>query len=211
MSDNRNYIWSDQVSQRPEYATILEWIPEHARVIDLGCGNGSLLHLLKTRKQIVEFGIELAPSGVAACQQRGVDARVGRIDVPLDDVPDQSFDIAVCNVTLQMVMYPEVTLREMKRIAHQQIISFPNFAFVLNRLELLFAGRMPRWGLFGYAWYSTGHIHQFAIRDFRETARAVGLTIRASRYLSKFGALAKLAPNLLAQTALFRLEATQPD
>jgi len=206
MNDNRNYVWSEQPSQRPEYATMVEWVPAQARVIDLGCGNGSLLQLLKERKQIAEFGIELAPSGVAACGQRGIRARVGRIDVPLDDVPDQSFDVAVCNVTLQMVMYPEVTLREMKRIARQQIISFPNFAFVLNRFDLFFNGRMPRWGLFGYAWYSTGHIHQLAIRDFRETARALGLTIRASRYLSKFGALANLAPNLLAQTAIFALE-----
>ncbi len=208
MNDNRHYVWSAQASQRPEYATILDWVPAQSRVIDLGCGNGSLLQLLKEHKHITEFGIELAPSGVAACEQRGIRARIGRIDVPLDDVPDQSFDVAVCNVTLQMVVYPEVTLREMKRIARQQIISFPNFAFVLNRFDLLVNGRMPRWGLFGYTWYNTGHLHQFSLRDFRETVRALGLTIYASRYLSKFGALANLAPNLLAQTGIFLLKAT---
>jgi methionine biosynthesis protein MetW len=206
MNDNRNYAWDDKLSQRPEYPIIAEWIDDGARVIDLGCGNGSLLLMLKERKHISACGIELAESGVEVCRARGLSVRQGRIDVPLDDFTDDAFDVAVCNVTLQMVMYPEVTWREMKRIARRQIISFPNFAFALNRIDLLLNGRMPRWGMFGYTWYNTGHIHQFSVRDFRETARALGMNIRASRYLSKAGALANIAPNLFAQTAVFFLE-----
>ncbi len=205
MNDNRNYAWDEKQSARPEYPIIERWIPENARVIDLGCGNGSLLQLLQEKKNATGIGIEITPSGVAAARARGVDARAGRIDVEQREIADDAFDVAICNVTLQMVMYPEVTLREMKRIARQQIISFPNFAFALNRLELLLWGRMPRRMLFGYAWYNTGHIHQLSLRDFRATTAALGLEIRAAAYLSKLGALATLAPNLFAQTAIFLL------
>ncbi|MBI5652222.1 MAG: methyltransferase domain-containing protein [Chloroflexi bacterium] len=206
MNDNRNYVWDEQINARPEYPVIERWIADGARVIDLGCGNGSLLAFLKARKHISEFGIELAPSGVAACRQRGLNVRAGRIDVALADVADAAFDVAICNVTLQMVMYPEIVLKEMRRIARQQIISFPNFAFVLNRLDLLWFGRMPRWGLFGYAWFNTGHIHQLAINDFRATSGSLGLDIRAVVYLGKFGMFARVLPNLFAQTAIFLLQ-----
>ncbi|MBM3127919.1 MAG: methyltransferase domain-containing protein [Chloroflexi bacterium] len=207
-SDNREYVWSETRSARPEYPRIERWITPRARVIDLGCGNGSLLLLLKERKEVAGFGIELAPSGVAACRQKGLDVRQGRIDVALTDVADRSFDYAICNVTLQMVMYPEVTLREMRRIARYQIISFPNFAFFINRLELLLFGRMPRWGLFGYRWYDTGHIHQLSIADFCALARTFDLTIRQRAYLGKLGKLADLAPNFFAQTAILLLESS---
>jgi methionine biosynthesis protein MetW len=201
--DNRAYVWDRIVSIRPEYPYIERWIPAGARVVDLGCGNGSLLTLLKERKNVTELGIEIAPSGVAECRRRGLNAREGRIDVALTDIADQSFDYAICNVTLQMVLYPEVTLDEMRRVARQQIVSFPNFAFVVNRLELLLLGRMPHWGLFGYTWYNTGHIHQFSLGDFRALAHARGLTIRQSVFLGKF---ANFEPDLLAQTAILLLE-----
>ena len=205
MNDNRNYVWDEQISVRPEYPVIERWVTDGARVIDLGCGNGALLEFLKTRKHISEFGIELAPSGVAACRQRGLNARAGRIDVALDDVADAAFDVAICNVTLQMVMYPEIVLKEMRRVARHQIIAFPNFAFILNRLDLLLCGRMPRWGLFGYTWFNTGHIHQLSISDFRATIGSLGLTVRAAAYLGKFGILARARPNLFAQTAIMLL------
>ncbi|MCX7841307.1 MAG: methionine biosynthesis protein MetW [Anaerolineae bacterium] len=204
--DNRAYVWDETISTRPEYPYIERWITPGARVIDLGCGNGSLLLLLREKKNIIASGIELAPSGVAVCRARGLQVTQGRIDVPLDDIPDAAFDFAVCNVTLQMVMYPEVTLREMRRIARYQIVSFPNFAFVLNRLELLLLGRMPRTMLFGYTWYNTGHIHQLSIRDFLETITELGMVVRDRVWLGKLGRVCVLAPNLLTQTAIFLLE-----
>jgi methionine biosynthesis protein MetW len=123
----------------------------------------------------------------------------------LNEIPDASFDYAICNVTLQMVMYPEVTLREMKRIAQCQIISFPNFAFLLNRLELLLLGRMPRRMLSGYSWYNTGHIHQFSIRDFLVLSKESGLAITDAVYQSRLGGICRFWPNLLAQTAIMKL------
>src|SRR5207244_10604187 len=120
------------------------------RVIDFGCGNGSLLQYLFEKKQTIGMGLDYSESGIAICRQKGLSAEVGRIDEPLSRFKDGEFDFAVCNVTIQMCNYPEVLFREMVRVAKFQIVSFPNFAFVLNRMEMLLNGRMPRRMLFGY-------------------------------------------------------------
>lgn len=207
MRDNRNYVWdNEEISQRSEYSYIERWIPNSTKVIDLGCGNGSLLENLKEKKDASEFGIEISESGVAICKKKGLNVRQGRIDVELNDVSNNSFDFAICNVTIQMVMYPEITLKEMKRIARYQIVSFPNFAFLPNRLELLIKGRMPRRLLYGYNWYNTGHIHQLSIKDFKETISSLGLVIKESVYLGRFWKLKYIFPNLFASEAIFILE-----
>jgi methionine biosynthesis protein MetW len=206
MNENRRYEWTNRgLCERPEYAIIERWIRRGSKVIDLGCGNGSLLRILKERKGVAELGIELAPSGVEICRSHGLSVRQGPADVELPDVPTDGFDYAVCNVTLQMVMNPEVTLREMRRVARQQIVSFPHFAFLLNRLDMLFRGRMPRPLLFGYDWYSTGHIHQLSIDDFRGTIRSLGLVVQEAEYLGRLRPLVRLHPNLLAYEAIFLL------
>ena len=209
MNDNRNYSYGkdNQTCNRHEYLYIQRWVTEGAKVIDLGCGNGSLLSILKEKKGITEFGIEISESGVNACRTRGINARTGRIDVELTDIEDSSFDYAVCNVTIQMVMYPETLLKEMKRISKYQIISFPNFAYIFNRIELLLYGRMPRKLLGGYSWHDTGHIHQFSIKDFKDTiSNLTGLKINKSHYYGGLGKLNIMCPNLLASSAIFMTE-----
>ncbi|OGY86968.1 MAG: hypothetical protein A3G01_01640 [Candidatus Kerfeldbacteria bacterium RIFCSPLOWO2_12_FULL_43_9] len=96
---------------------------------------------------------------------------------------DKEFDYALCNVTIQMVMYPEVLLQEMKRIAKYQILSFPNFAFLPNRLDLLIRGRMPHFMIPSYKWYSTGHIHQLSINDFSDLCKELNLKILDSKHI----------------------------
>lgn len=165
MNDNRKYRYGlDSSGHRKEFKVIYDWIKPNSRVIDLGCGDGSLLALLK-HKNVIGEGRDISKSAVAATRKKVIRATVGRIDQKLP-YKDRKFDYAVCNVTLQMVMYPEVLLSEMKRISKRQIITFPNFGFLLNRLELLVYGRMPQFMLSGYKWYSTGHIHQLGIPDF---------------------------------------------
>ena len=89
MRDNRNYVWDDEeVSIRSEYLHIERWIPDGVKVIDLGCGNGSLLKILKEKKNIFESGIEISESGVVICKKKGLNVRQGRIDVKLNDIPD---------------------------------------------------------------------------------------------------------------------------
>ncbi len=167
MNDNRNYTYDVNSNiLREEYEIVAKWIPARSSVIDLGCGEGSLLSFLR-KKNISGVGVDVSSSGIKAAKEKNLNVHTGRIDVPLK-FKDKEFDFAICNVTLQMVMYPEVLLLEMKRIAKRQIVSFPNFAFVLNRLDLLINGRMPRPMMPGYQWNSTGHIHQLSISDFKD-------------------------------------------
>jgi methionine biosynthesis protein MetW len=208
VKDNRDYVWDkERESVRHEYPYIETWISEKAKVIDLGCGSGVLLQILKNSKHIEAAGVEISATGVEMCKEKNLGVSQGRIDVKLDRIPDGSYDFAICNVTIQMVMNPEVVLQEMKRIARFQVVSFPNFAFIWQRLDLLFAGRMPRRLLHGYDWYDTGHIHQLSIADFQRTAKAMGLTIRERIYFTGRRKMpCPIWPNMLATEGLFLLE-----
>lgn len=169
LNDNRAYDYSKHPHiWRSEYSVIADWLPNDAKVIDLGCGNGALAHYLMHEKSCDVVGVESSTTGVEQARSKGIRTYCDPIDRPLKNFKRGEFDYAVCNVTLQMVMYPEVLLDEMLRISHRQIISFPNFAFYKNRFELLVKGRMPRTQLFGYSWYNTGHIHQLSYEDFRD-------------------------------------------
>lgn len=167
-NDNRNYNYSGfEVVERKEYEVISNWVTQNSTVIDLACGNGTLLEKLKKEKAISGKGIELSDSGIDICRAKHLEVQKGSIDQKLP-FTDNAFDYAICNVTIQMVMYPEILLSEMKRVARYQIISFPNFGHYKNRIDLTLNGRMPKPMLFGYKWYSTGHIHQVSIKDFHE-------------------------------------------
>jgi methionine biosynthesis protein MetW len=207
MGDNREYEYTaDRSAHREEFAKIVDWIPEGSRVLDLGCGEGSLLKLLVERKKAQVEGIEISSSGVEVCRSKGLKVRQGRIDEGLPWA-DDAFDIAVCNVTLQMVMYPEKLLSEMGRVATRQIVSFPNFANIRNRLELFLYGRMPRAMLFGHTWWNTGHIHQLSIQDFKELVKGIQLEIKKSAYFGRLAipGVVRLAPNLLSTIVLNEL------
>lgn len=165
-SDNRNYLYAKHsTTNRTEFLVIEKIIGKNKKIVDLGCGDGSLMQILTKNGNHCQ-GIEISQSGVKVCKERGLNVVKGRIDAKLP-FKDKSFDIAICNVTVHMTMYPEVLIKEMVRISKKQIITFPNFAFILNRLQLMFLGVFPKWSLFGYDWYSTGHIHQLSIKDFR--------------------------------------------
>ena len=200
-SDNRNYDYSlHSGEEREEYQTISNLVTLNSSVIDLGCGNGLLMKKLIAEKNVSCKGIEISESAVELCKKNGLDVLLGSIDAELP-FDNDSFDYSVCNVTIQMVKYPEVLLREMKRISKYQIISFPNFAFYRNRLDLLFRGRMPRPMLFGYNWYNTGHLHQLSIKDFNNLINEIGgLRIINSYHLKSknpvINLLMTLLPNL---------------
>ncbi|MGE0617055.1 MAG: methionine biosynthesis protein MetW [Bacteriovoracia bacterium] len=211
-TDNRNYFYApDSHDDRAEYPVISDWVPPRARVLDLGCGDGALLAKLRDGKQCAGQGIELSASGVESARRKGLQVNQGSIDQPLKDVTSGSFDYAVCNVTVQMVMFPEVLMSEMKRVARRQIISFPNFGHWSNRWDLLCHGRMPHPLLFGYDWHSTGHIHQLGVRDFEDYVAAQGWRILDRRHLgsSRTGwkqGLVQKFPGLLAITSIYHLE-----
>jgi methionine biosynthesis protein MetW len=210
INDNRNYKYIESsVSKRKDYAIISKWVRNGSSVIDLGSGDGTLLKILKDQKKARVIGIEISSSGITAAKKKGIESVVGRIDIKLP-YKDKVFDYAICNVTLQMVMYPEILLSEMKRISKYQIVTFPNFAFILNRFDLFINGIMPRIMIPTYKWYSTGHIHQLSIRDFGIYCKDNGVRIMKTAHIgpgsflylpSKF--LVKLSPNLFAMEGIF--------
>lgn len=212
-NDNRNYYYSASFTEeREEYKLICELVKPNSSVIDLGCGNGSLLEKLINEKHVVGEGIELSSTGVEVCKQKGLRVSQGRIDEKLP-CNDNTFDYSICNVTIQMVMYPEVLLSEMKRISKYQVISFPNFAHYKNRWDMLFNGRMPKPMLFGYKWYSTGHIHQLSIKDFYELIDDVGglkvlkiKNLMALNPIKRF--ISMCIPNLFVPETIFLLNAS---
>lgn len=209
VQDNRKYDYTGfEKSARDEYQLIASMIDDNSKVIDLGCGNGSLLELLRDKKNAATSGMEISDSAVEICRKKKLDVIKGPIDTALP-FGDDSFDYAICNVTIQMVSYPEVLLKEMKRISRNQIISFPNFAYYRNRLELLFTGRMPDKMLFGYKWYNTGHIHQLSVKDFKNLVRNTGgLEIVSESGLASGNTLLdflmKIMPGLFTHIAIFK-------
>lgn len=209
MNDNRSYKYSqNSISKRSEYSAIVKWIKKGSSVVDLGSGDGTLLKILKDKKKTKGLGVEISRSGVVAAKKKGIKSIQGRIDIKLP-FKDKEFDYAVCNVTLQMVMYPEVLLEEMVRISGKQIVTFPNFAFVLNRLDLLINGKMPRFMIPGYNWYSTGHIHQLSIRDFENFCNRNSIEILETDHFYPPRTLffpkpfLKIFPDLFVTTAVF--------
>jgi methionine biosynthesis protein MetW len=209
--DNRNYDYSNlETEDRVEYSYIINLVKPNSSVIDLGCGSGSLMQRLINEKNAKAYGIDISESAVDVCRKKGLNADKGEIDKQLD-IKDNSFDYAICNVTIQMVMYPEVLLKEMKRIAKYQIISFPNFAYYKNRIDLLIKGRMPKYSLFNHKWYNTGHIHQFSVKDFYQLVKDVeGLKIIERKFILSVNPvknfLIRTFPNLFDQLPIFLLK-----
>ncbi|MFA5109384.1 MAG: methionine biosynthesis protein MetW [Patescibacteria group bacterium] len=209
-NDNRRYDYAGGgFYVREEFPIIDRWIPADSRVIDLGAGNGSLLKYLSERKKIKIEGLEISPSGVANCLKNNLTARGGEIDRTgtYQNYADNEFDYAICNVTLQMVMYPEILLQEMARISKYLIISFPNFAYLGNRLDLLLNGVMPRPMLHKYQWFNTGHIHQLSNRDFKIFCRRHNLRIIKQEPLGCFKFIARFVwRNLFSKESVFLCE-----
>ena len=208
--DNRNYNYSSlELEEREEYKYVIELIKPNSKVIDLGCGSGSLMKRLIEEKNVDVQGIDVSETAVEICRKKGLKAERGEIDKLLN-ISDNSFDYSICNVTMQMVMYPEVLLKEMKRISKYQVISFPNFAFYKNRLDLLLYGRMPKPMLPDHSWYNTGHIHQFSVKDFFELTNSVGglkilerKDLKSHNPIKRF--LTKNIPNLFSGLPVFLL------
>ncbi len=195
------------------YDLVLEEIPENAKVLDLGCGDGSLLVMLEEKKNVKGFGVEISEEGVSLCMAKGLYCYQADIDDGLSDYKDDSFDYVILNQTIQNTKRPDYVINEVLRIGKKAIISFPNFAYISTRSYLMFKGTMPVNELLPYEWYESPNIHLLTISDMKKMAGAFAFDILEEKNFSytKKGRsrLVKCFPNLLAQYGFFVIEKKQ--
>jgi methionine biosynthesis protein MetW len=190
------------MSERKDLELIAELVPAGSRVLDLGCGNGELLALLRDRKGCTGYGIEIDDANLLACAQRGVNVIQLNLEEGLAIFGDQSFDVVLQLDTLQHIRHTEAMLRETARVGRTGIVSFPNFAHWPNRLQVAF-GRMPVTRVLPYEWYDTPNIRVGTYADFEVLARKNDLQVLDS-FGIQGGRAVRRRPNLMASVAVFK-------
>ena len=187
---------------------INDWISRDSKVLDLGCGDGSLLNDLRKEKSASGLGIEIDAEKIKSCLKKGISVIEQDIDSGLENFGNQSFDYVVMSQSIQALKKPEVALEEIVRIGKECIVSIPNFANIRCRLQLFFKGQMPVSSALPHDWYSTPNLHLCSLEDFEKLCNKSNIKI-VERKLSKINGeesiLMKLLPNLFSEVALYKL------
>lgn len=190
---------------RPDLAVIAAHVAAGSRVLDVGCGDGTLMAALRD-KGCDARGLELDPANVAAAVSRGLSVVQGDCNVDLTDYPADSFDYVILSQTLQTTMRPDRVVEQLLRIGRRAFVSFPNFAHWRVRLSLLWGGRMPVTRLLPVAWYETPNIHHVTVDDFRALLADRGIKVEGSWFLSGDRPTSAAAANFRAEHAVFLLK-----
>jgi len=189
---------------RPDFDLIAAWIEPGHRVLDLGCGDGTLLkHLIDTRG-VQGWGVEIDDANILAAIRNGINVILGNLEKGLDEFADQAFDHVVLSRTLQTVRHTEGILREMLRVGREAVISFPNFAYWKN-LRSVLEGRMPVSEDLPYQWYDSPNVRFFTLLDFEALCERMGLIIRERSVLDEQGNPVEKDVNFLGSLAVYRL------
>jgi len=162
---------------RFDLEVIASWITPGAKVLDLGCGTGELLALLRDQKGAVCTGIDLGEDNIQTCIARGLTVIHGDINEEVDDYADLTFDFVILSQTLQQVYAPEALIKTLLRIGRKVVVSFPNFSHWRCRCQLFFQGQAPTTSQLPYYWYNSPNIRVITIKDFRQFARRAGFSI----------------------------------
>lgn len=189
-------------NQRPDFAAIAEWIPQGARVLDLGCGDGTLLKYLQQTRSVNGYGVEIDDGNVLECVKNGVHVIQSDLERGLADFDDGSFDFVVLSQTLQAMRNTERIVREMLRVGRAGIVTFPNFGYWKNRLHVL-RGHMPISENLPFEWFNTPNIHLCTVDDFEKFCSQRGINIVARTVLTG-GRPATVLPNLLGELAVYQ-------
>lgn len=148
------------------YNYIVPLVENGAKVLDLGCGDGTLLRKLIDEKQVQGKGIEINQENVIQSLHKGLSVIQGDIDEGLEDFADNEMDYVILNQTLQSTQNPDFVIKEMLRVGKNAVLSFPNFAYWRIRFYLLFKGKMPKSKMLPFEWFDTPNIHLLTVRDF---------------------------------------------
>jgi methionine biosynthesis protein MetW len=190
--------------QRPDFAAIAGWVRPGSRVLDLGCGDGTLLKYLWRERNAAGCGVEIDEAGVLACIRNGVNVIQSDLESGLSDFEDRAFDYVILSQTLQTVRHSERIVAEMLRVGREGIVTFPNFGYWKNRLQTA-RGRMPVSDNLPYEWYNTPNIHLCTIMDFEDFCAVHGVHILERTVITN-GSAVSLLPNLLGALAVYRFQ-----
>ena len=190
---------------RPDLAVIAEHIPAGAKVLDVGCGDGTLMAALRDERGIDARGIELSPEDVELCVSKGLSVIQGDANRDLAQYPDDAFDYAILSQTLQTAERPDLMLDQLLRVGRQAFVSFPNFAYWRMRLSLLVNGRMPVTRHLPVSWYETENIHHVTVADFEALLRDKGVKTERRWFFTHEREVGSAGANWRAEYAVFQL------
>ncbi|MBN1870490.1 MAG: methionine biosynthesis protein MetW [Candidatus Omnitrophica bacterium] len=201
MPENKN---KTQIS-RLDHKLIVDFVDLNSKVLDLGCGDGTLLSLLIDRKNCHGTGIEIDEKAIYKCVANGLTVSHGDIDSGLMDFSNKRFDYVILNESLQQVLNPRRVILEALRVGKKVIVGIPNFCHSRARFQLFFMGRVPVTKELPYQWYDTPNLRFLSLKDFRCFCRENGITI-----LKEIGIMGMKKvffwPNLFSNVGIYLLE-----
>lgn len=195
---------------RVDHLLISEMVEPNSRVLDVGCGDGSLLKLLIKKKHVEGRGLEINRDNVNACLSQGLSVIQGDADTDLSGFPEGAFDYAILSLTIQATRKPKIVLENLLHIGRKAIVSFPNFGHWKIRTQLLFMGRMPRTPNLPDAWYETPDSHLCTIKDFFDLVAVVNAQVENAVAFNRKGKRTSILnsfsfQNLLGEKAVLLL------
>ncbi len=189
---------------RPDFAAIAAWIPQGSSVLDLGCGDGSLLRYLRETRGVRGYGVEINDTNVAACIANHVNVIQSDLESGIADFESDSFDFVILSQTLQATRHTEALMKEIVRVGREGIVSFPNFGYWKNRLQVLL-GNMPVSKELPYQWYDTPNVHLCTLDDFEILCANHQIRV-LGRHVMTGGRDVQVMPNLRGSTAVYRFK-----
>ena len=184
---------------------VLNWVPKGSKVIDLGCGDGSLLRVLDDKKSVTGYGVENDPVKINLCIKNGVSVIQQDIDSGIQEYKNMGFDLAIMASSIQCLKKPKDALENILKVANECVITLPNFGNWELRSDL-FAGKMPSSDQLPAKWYETKNIHLCTIADFEELCDSNRYNIKKKIYLNRHGKsswVTDLLPNFFAAEAVY--------
>ncbi|MBT8420436.1 MAG: methionine biosynthesis protein MetW [Gammaproteobacteria bacterium] len=196
------------MSLRKDLAIISQWITPGSRVLDLGCGDGTLLIHLQNQSSVEGYGVEIDNRHIIQCVASGLNAVQGNLDEGLPNFDANSFDYVIMTQTLQAVRSPERLVLEMLRVGREGIVTFPNFGHWSARIQIALQGKMPISKALPYQWYDTQNIHLCTVKDFEQLCRQNMIHILQRTVVDvahNEDLFTRLFPNLFGEIAIYRL------